>query len=201
MKTNNNTPILNAILAAVLGLTILLSSSFTASAQRTGKGQFLFTADATTNMFNSIGWDLSVGQYLKYSYWNAGIMSENPRVPVNGAGENVTFARFTPFGSFMYRLIGTSNRVFNVYGGADIFFGLEFIDLYAQLTNETYRALLNAGYPQTKFIYGGGLKIELEVFPFRSWAIVLPVRAHLTGNTSTDQMFAVSAGLGVRFNY
>ena len=182
-------------------LALLFVSSTTASAQRTSRGQFLFSGDVSTFMFESIGGEITVGRYMKYSYWNAGVLNENPWVPINGTGEKAMFARYEAMGSFMYRIIPTHTRVFNVYGGGEVFVGGEVLDPYAQLTEETYRTLLNSGYRTARFIYGGAIRLELEVFPFRSWAIYVPIRASLTANTAINGMFGGSVGLGIRFNY
>lgn len=189
----------------LLGVAVLSACLFSCpavdlSAQRTSKDQFLITGSVTTPAFSSVGGEVSFGRYLRYSYWSAGVMTENPSVALSSAAQRAQFNLFAGYGSFMYRVIKTPTRVFNVYAGADVFLGMEALDVYARLTEEAYKALLNEGYQASRFIYGGGLRVELEFFPLRRWALVMPLRVSAKGNSGSGQIFGYSFGLGVRYN-
>ena len=180
-------------------LLLILAFAGPLHAQRTSKGQYLFSGAAITS-FAGAGADLSFGIYQKHSYWNAGLVFDNAAIPVNNTSENAVFTKLMPTASYMFRIYGTHNRSFSIYGGGGLQFGLEFLDIYCSLTQETYSSMLAQGYSSTRFVYGGFARVELEFFPWRSWALYMPLSANLTANSKSGSIFTVSAGLGVRFN-
>lgn len=182
-------------------LTVLIVFSCTSLfAQRTSKGQDLFSATVTTNL-SAVGGDFTWGKYDKHFYWNTGLMFDNVVKRIDGLNETVAFTRFCPEASFMYRLFGTHNRAFSIYGGGGLFFGIEFLDMYCWLTKETYDEMTKKnGFTAGRFIYGGFVRVEFEFFPWRSWAFFVPVSLNLTGNSKCD-LVTFNIGLGARFNY
>lgn len=205
MKTTRHTDKRDTrIITALLFLSAALFFSTPAKAQRTAEHQMLFSASVTTQSFSGLGGEVSWGRYLRFAYWNAGLFLKNPSVPVSAGGSRLTFSHLAPYGSFMFRIVGTPTRLFSLYGGADAFFGLEVMDMYAQLTSEAYSVLINSGYTPTRFIYGGGLRLEAEIFllPFvKSLALTAHGRLGLTGNSGSKQVFGYELGVGLRYNY
>ena len=183
--------------------TILIASCGTSLfAQRTSKDQDLFSAAITTNL-SAVVVDFSWVKYDKHFYWTAGLMYENVGKYIldSSIKEAVAFTRLCPEATFMYRLYGTHNRALSLYGGGGLFFGIEFLDPYCWLTKETYDEMVKkSGYSAARFIYGGFARLELEFFPWRSWAFFVPVSLNLTGNSKCG-LTTLNAGFGVRFNY
>ena len=111
------------------------------------------------------------------------------------------FQRLEPMGIFMYRILKTPSRFLNLYGGADAFIGAEFLDMFASLPSEIINEKVNVdGYKNTRFIYGGGLRLEGEYFPLPQLAVILPMRLSITGNTAQKEIVGFYIGIGVRYN-
>lgn len=175
------------------------ATTFEAHSQRTAKGQLLFSGSFDYNL-SSIGGELSVGQYLHFGYWAAGINFQNRAYSINGINNKANFQQLEPMGVFMYRILKTPSRFLNLYAGADAFIGAEFMDMFASLPKTVLNAMVNKGYQYTRFIYGGGLRIEGEYFPLPQLAIILPFRLSITGNTAMKETVGFSVGIGVRYN-
>ena len=184
-------------------LLAVLASGLTAGAQRTAYKQPFLDARVTTE-FTSVGGDISFGMYDRHFYWSAGLLMDNLMHPPKGAPEQSrikgALTRLTPYGAFMYRLLRTNNRAVNLYGGGDVFIGIETFDLFH---------VVNNGETKTRFIYGGALRLEGEFFVSMRLAILVPVRFSVTGNTKAPRsvdndkpnLINLTTGLGIRYNF
>lgn len=181
---------------------MLVHSSFDASAQRTANGQLLFSGSVDYNL-SSVGGELTAGQYLHFGYWAGGISFQNHSYAIDGKSNKANFQRLEPMGVFMYRIFKTPSRFLNIYGGADVFIGAEFMDMFASLPQEVLKGMLNKGYRYTRFIYGAGIRLEGEYFPLQQLpqlAIILPIRLSITGNTALNEVVGFYIGVGARYN-
>ena len=183
---------------AALGLAILLmlsASGMEARAQRTMKGESLVSAGVHYPFSNPywMGVDFSYGQYLLGSYWKAGVCATEYTYQL---AEDIPmgYLHAAAFGDWMYRFIGTRNRIVSLYGGPGFFLGYEMPDAWG-LIPDSYKGDYSKGY----FLYGIRLSLEMEVF--LSKRVALTLGGSLPINFSSPfGKFHCQAGAGIRIN-
>ncbi len=104
-------------------------------------------------------------------------------------------------GGYLWRLYGTRNRIFNIYGGVTFDLGAR-VHTYGLDANgyELEKARdKNHELPKVKFIYGFTPRLEFEVFPFRSVSLIAYgyPRVQLYGHRHQEKVFYPEFGLGV----
>jgi len=182
-------------LVGVTALIMCVASGKEAHAQRTMRGESLLTA-GTHYPFSSPYWlgaDLSYGQYLLSSYWKAGISAtEYSHHPDSGA--DIGYLHAAAYGEWMYRIAGTRNRAFNLYGGGGVFLGYEAIDAFSLLPEE-----MKEDYPKGAFLYGVNASFEMEIFFSKKVALVIGGRLPMNFSSQFG-WFHYQVGAGLRFN-
>ena len=193
-----------------------------ASAQRTSQGNAFVGISPYVSGYSipSGGLGVEAGQYLLHSYWKVELRAvdwnqkiaededgtEAAETAEAEEGTDVVQEETAPVyfdhilwnlsGSWMYRLLASYDRRFNVYVGAGAFLGINQYEVFHKLPEET-----PGEFPSEEFVYGAEPRVEIEFFPFRRTALVLGVQSPLTFSSSlkTDR-WHVSASLGVRIN-
>ena len=190
-----------------------------ASAQRTSQGNAFVGISPYVSGYSipSGGLGVEAGQYLLHSYWKVELRAVDWNQKIAGDGDEAEEAvpeegtdiveeetasvyfdhiLWNLSGSWMYRLLASDDRRFNVYVGAGAFLGSNQYEVFHQLPEET-----PGEFPSEEFVYGAEPRVEIEFFPFRRTALVLGVQSPLTFSSSlkTDR-WHVSASLGVRIN-
>lgn len=181
---------------------IALLTLLPARAQRTAYGERLITVSAHYAQFwgTSAGLEVSFGQYLLQGYWFSAANFTN-RVEIDNASQEVVnYPRLQGMGGYMQRLYGSRERELNVYGGGDVFLGVEMFDLYQKLTAPTKQALYKNGVSDYRFLYGLSPRAEVEYFPLSNIAIVAKFRLPVCFNSNTS-VLGVEFGIGARFNF
>lgn len=181
---------------------ILVSTSFTSSAQRTSKGTVHIGVSqmATAYSIPSGGLDISAGQYLLNAFWKAGLMAADYNQKVTSAGSDAAtvfdHTHLAAYGDWMWRLAGSYSRSVSLYAGGGVFLGCNAYELFRDLPDE-----LAAGFPSCEFIYGVKPSVELECFITRRTALVLGIQSPLTFSSSlpTD-LWHLTGSLGIRIN-
>lgn len=133
-----------------------------ASAQRTVSGQGMVSLDGAWPH----GASLCYGQYLPSSFWEAGAFAQWRSTAVNDS-YTMPYMPVGVFGNWMYRLVGTRSRVFNLYTGAGVFLGWEFYDPGNDLPDFVSEDLTGG-----TFLYGINAKIQAELFFTRTAAFL-----------------------------
>ena len=150
------------------------SLSFWAAAQRTTAGQGMLSLDGGYPCAAS----LSYGQYLPSSLWEAGAFAQYRSYYINSE-YSMPYYPVGVFGNWMYRIISTRSRVFNVYAGAGVFLGWEFYDPEKTLPDFISSSLIDGA-----FLYGVNPKIQAEVFFTRRIAVILSGNAPINFTSS-----------------
>ena len=192
-----------AAAAACLALSLALAGAGEARAQRTSEGSVFIGASQTVSAYivPSGGLDLHAGGYLRSSLWRAGIRAVdwNHRVSADTGtehGEMFDHVAWQFYGGWRYRVIGTYNRAFSLYAGADAFLGLNQHEVFRKLPGE-----LKTGLPGAEFAYGAVLEIEMELFVSNAVAFTFGVQCPVTlGTTLTSDDWNLTGSLGVRIN-
>lgn len=157
-------------LAAVLMLT-----PGKAAAQRTSYGEWMLSASVGTS-FSHMGGAITFGMYQLPGYWFGEVNFMNRLDIPSNLNEKVYFPRLEAEGGYMFRIFADYNRVFNLYGGAGAFVGIELLDLYKTLTSASYNALIKGGYNEYQFVYGFSPRLEAEFFVLPALAIIGNIR-------------------------
>ena len=162
------------------------------------------------------GLGIEAGQYLLRSLWkvelravdwNQKVAGETDETATAEGGEEVeAVGEAAPVyfdhvlwnlsGNWMYRLLASYDRRFNLYVGAGAFVGLNKYEVFHKLPEE-----MPGEFHDEEFVYGAEPRLDIEIFPFRRTAIVLGLQSPFTLSSSlkTDQ-WHVSASLGIRIN-
>ena len=188
---------------ACLSLVLVLFETGEAEAQRTSEGSVFIGASQTVSGYAvpSGGLDLHAGGYLRSSLWRAGVRAAdwNHRVSADTGtehGEMFDHVAWQFYGGWRYRVIGTYDRAFSLYAGADAFLGFNRHEVFRKLPGE-----LKTGLPGAEFAYGAVPEIELEVFVSKAVALTLGVQCPITlGTTLTSDNWNITGSLGVRIN-
>ena len=134
------------------------------------------------------------------SYWFAAGNFSN-RVEVDGpTEERVHFPRVQLAGGMMYRFYGSRSRSINIYGGGDVFVGLEMFDLWRTLSEPTRKSFSVNGFPDYRFIYGPALRFETEFFVSGNIALCITARVPICINTKFD-ILGYEVGGSVKYNF
>lgn len=184
----------------LVGVTVLLLCvvpNLEATAQRTMHGESLLSAEVHYPFSKPywLGADLSYGQYLLTSYWKAGVSATEYSHQIDEKTP-MGYLHVAAYGEWMYRLVGTRSRFFNMYGGGGAFLGYEGVDAFGLLPSEV-KSDFGSGY----FLYGVSVSLELEVFFSRRVALVLGGRLPLNFSSQFGWFHSqVGAGLRVNIN-
>lgn len=195
----------NYLIKTVLCLAVLSLLAGSAFAQRTSKDQFHLSGTVDYNL-SSVGGEVLFGQYLLFGYWSAGANLQNYGYNISDYEGLANFQRLTAEGTFMYRFVSNRSRSLSLYGGGDVFVGAEMLDMFSSLPNGIRTSMTNEGFKDARFIFGGGLRLEGEYFPFPRLAIILPLLVVFTANTAMNSykggdVVGFNIGVGVRYNF
>lgn len=181
-------------LVGVTALMLCAVNGMEARAQRTMRGESLLTIDGSYPFSVPNGWGvgLSYGQYLLLSYWTAG-MSVTNHSALYTDGQVLPYLHAYAYGDWMYRLLGTRNRAFCLYGGAGAFLGYEAVDPKGKVPKEYKTA---ADFKDGRFLYGVRISLEMEIFFCRKAAFVVGASAPLNFSSPYGWIhFQVGGGL------
>lgn len=189
--------------AACLALFLTLAGTGEARAQRTSEGSVFIGASQMVSGYAvpSGGLDLHAGGYLRSSLWRAGVRAAdwNHRVSADTGtehGEMFDHIAWQFYGGWRYRVIGTYDRAFSLYAGADAFLGFNRHEVFRKLPGE-----LKTGLSGAEFAYGAVPEIEMELFVSKAVALTLGVQCPITlGTTLTSDDWNLTGSLGVRIN-
>lgn len=182
---------------------LTLAGTGEARAQRTSEGSVFIGASQMVSGYAvpSGGLDLHAGGYLRSSLWRAGVRAAdwNHRVSADTGAEHCEIFEHVAwqfYGGWRYRVIGTYDRAFSLYAGADAFLGFNRHEVFRKLPGE-----LKTGLPGAEFAYGAVPEIELELFVSKAVALTLGVQCPITlGTTLTSDDWNITGSLGVRIN-
>lgn len=160
-----------------------------ASAQRTTSGQGMLSFEGQWPH----GVSISYGQYLPSSMWEAGAYTQYRTTPVN-SDCMMEYMPAAVFGNWMYRLVGTRSRMFNLYAGAGAFLGWEFFDPWKTLPD-----FLSEEIGSGVFIYGINAKLQAEIFFTRRTAFLISGSAPMNF-TSPCSWIQPTAAFGIRID-
>ena len=192
-----------AMAGACLAFALALAGASEARAQRTSEGSVFIGASQMVSGYvvPSGGLDLHAGGYLRSSLWKAGARAVdwNHRVKTDTGevhDEMFDHIAWQLYGGWRFRLVGTYNRAFSLYAGADAFLGLNQHEVLRKLPDE-----LRTGLSSTEFAYGAVPEIELELFITRRAALTAGVQCPITLGTSLkSDDWNLTGSLGVRIN-
>lgn len=182
----------------LVGVTVLILcvvSDLEASAQRTMRGESLLSAEVHYPFSKPywLGADLTYGEYLLNSYWKAGVSVTEYSHPLEG-NISMGYLHATAYGEWLYRLVGTRSRFFNMYGGGGAFLGYEAVDAFSLLPAEM-KEPFGSGF----FLYGVSVSLETEVFFSKRVAFILGGRLPLNFSSQFG-WFHCQVGAGLRLN-
>ena len=174
-----------------------------AAAQRTAEGSTFLGVSPTASVYSvpSGGLDINAGGYLRSSLWKAGmrVIDWNHKISSDtGVAHNDLFDHiaWSLYGGWRYRLLGTYNRLFSVYGGGDVFLGLNQYEAFRKLPSE-----LKTRLPKSQFIYGVLTELEAEFFVSRCVALTIGAQLPVTlGSSLKSDKWNLTGSIGVRIN-
>lgn len=138
--------------------------SISAFAQRTTGGQGMISIEGGYPHAACF----SFGSYLPSSMWEAGAALQWRKAILDN-GDSQPYLPSYAFGNWMYRLAGTRSRAFNIYAGAGVFLGWEFLSGVKTLpVSET-----GDDSASGTFLYGINAKVQAEIFLAKSFAVIL----------------------------
>ena len=192
-----------SMISAGLALALQLFWHSDAVAQRTAEGSTFLGVSPTVSAYSvpSGGLDICTGGYLRSSLWKTGVraIDWNHRIASDtGVGHDDLFDHiaWSLYGGWRYRLFGTYNRVLSVYGGGDVFLGINQYEAFRRLPSE-----LKTGLPKSQFIYGVLPELEAEFFVGRCVALTLGAQLPVTlGSSLKSDKWNLTGSIGVRIN-
>ena len=148
------------VLIVVLTFVLMSCATFSASAQRTMKGQHAVGMEISGGILNitDIGICLNYSQYLLNAYWLVGVYGGNNKIMTDNS-HNLKYLDTTINGGYMHRLVATKSRSISLYAGGGAFIGYEFYDPRKELP-----ANIDTKLPTGNFLYGIFPSIEAEFF-------------------------------------
>jgi len=176
-----------------------------ACAQRTVLGQFFVSGHFVDGVYppdkKVIGGEFYVGQYRGNFYWMGGLQ-------YTPAWERSEFGCFDVAGGAMYRLLGTRNRMLNVYAGGIAMVGIDYPrgrKALEDLVVDSGSGSIDVSSEEevsgkTKIMVGLEPRVEFEFFPFKIMAIVVGGSAPVKVVTQQD-VFSMRLYGGLRFNF
>lgn len=179
-----------------IAVLLLFITSIDASAQRTMKGQFFIGAEGIVSVIRprDHGLALEFGQYTLKGLWSSRCSStcSSPEIM---PGHRLTYIDICGEGDYLYRLVGSRSRQFNLYGGGGVFIGYEFYDTFGSLPEHIATELPKTG----QFLYGITPRLEFEAFLSRKIGISLGLSAPVNF-TSLISKFRPRVTLGFRID-
>ena len=157
------------VLIVVLTFVLMSCATFSASAQRTMKGQHAVGMEISECIPNitDIGICLNYSQYLLNAYWQVGVYGGNNMIMTDN-GHNLKYLDTTINGAYMHRLVATKSRSISLYAGGGAFIGYEFYDPRKELP-----ANIDTKLPTGNFLYGIFPSIEAAFFLTRQLALTV----------------------------
>lgn len=169
---------------------VFLFVTIPASAQRTMSGQSSLRLECVRTD-TAFGAEAFFSQYTLGGYWEVGITGKDYTKPTS-ANLNLNYMHVAATGDYMFRLVGTRNRAFNLYGGAGAFLGYEAIDPVGNLPQNISTSLA-CGY----FLYGITAKLAAEIFVSPTVALTLGGSTPLNFSSPLG-FFHWDVGLGLK---
>lgn len=183
---------------AVLSTVILLIfiSSNDAIAQRTMKSQLFVGAEGMVSIVDprDHGLALEFGQYTLKGLWSCRCTGTSNRAEIL-SDYILKYMDVCGEGGYLYRIVGSRSRQFNLYGGGGAFLGYEFYDPFGSLPSHIATELPKSG----QFLYGITPRLEFEAFLSRKIGISLGLSAPLNF-TSLVSRFRPRVSLGIRID-
>lgn len=172
---------------AIVGLII---NSYSAAAQRTIPEQSSLQAIA---LFNgcSFGTEAIYAKYTLNGYWNSGI-SFNDYSTILDSGDKYQYEHISAKGGYMFRIVGTSKRNVNMYGGGGAFIGCELMDPFEKLP-----FYIETNTNDFRFLYGIYGEVNLEIFLAEKTALTVNISLPINFSSVFDAIH-YQTGLGCR---
>ena len=179
--------------AAILLLFISVND---ATAQRTMKGQLFVGTEGMVSIVRprDHGLSLEFGQYTLKGLWSCRCTSTSNSTEIT-SGHTLSFMDICGEGEYLYRIVSSRSRQFNVYGGGGAFIGYEFYDMYGSLPSHIATELPKSG----QFLYGITPRLEFEAFVSRKIGISLGLSGPLNFSSLISR-FRPRVCLGVRID-
>lgn len=175
---------------SIATVVILMAAGVTAQAQRTMKGQSVLGAEASFNGM-SAGVTLDYSQYTLNGFWYVGVCG-NDYFGWYAPEKKIRYDHLSANGGYLFRLAGTRSRSVNLYGGGEVFVGVELTDPFSELPDQ-FRAAIE----HYRFLYGVAPKILAEFFVSSGFAFT--VFGSVPINFSSDYSnFNFNVGAGFR---
>ena len=181
------------IKAAIL---LIFISANDAMAQRTMKGQLFVGTEGMVSIVDprDHGLALEMGQYTLKGLWSCRCTGTSNRAEILSA-HTLTYMDICGEGGYLYRIVGSRSRQFNLYGGGGAFIGYEFYDPAGTRPSHIATELPKSG----QFLYGITPRLEFEAFLSRKIGISLGLSAPLNF-TSLVSRFRPRVSLGLRID-
>lgn len=180
----------------VLTAILLFAACIAASAQRTvAESPFVCVEGGIPFGTKGFSAEASYGKYTLGGYWDVRASFLNMVKTTSGLGNEYDVVQYYGSADYMWRLLGTWNRVLNFYAGTGVMLGMESIDP---------RNVLSGGEvvegSTEHFLYGavGTLSAELYVFP--NFSLCFSARGRFIGGSRYGALFS-GASAGVRISF
>ena len=170
-------------------------------AQRTSAGSYIVSVSPgiSARTIPSGSLELQFGQYTLGGYWQAGIKGTDWIHAIVSGGTIASTDMFDHcswrgHAGYMWRLVGSYNRAFNLYLGGCVFLGLNQYEAFIHLP-ENY----SSSYPAAEFIYGAEPELEFEMYLGSRIALLLEGQVPLTlGQKMKNEWWNITASIGLR---
>lgn len=181
------------IKAAIL---LIFISANDAMAQRTMKGQLFVGTESMVSIVDprDHGLSLEFGQYTLKGLWSCRCTSTSNRAKILSE-HTLNYMDICGEGGYLYRIVASRNRQFNLYGGGGVFIGYELYDPSGLLPSHIATELPKSG----QFLYGITPRLEFEAFLSRKIGLSLGLSGPINF-TSLVSMFRPRVSLGIRID-
>ena len=173
------------IKAAIL---LIFISANDAMAQRTMKGQLFVGTEGMVSIVDprDHGLSLEFGQYTLKGLWSCRCTSTSNRAKILSE-HTLNYMDICGEGGYLYRIVASRSRQFNLYGGGGVFIGYEIYDPSGLLPSSG------------QFLYGITPRLEFEAFLSRKIGLSLGLSGPINF-TSLVSMFRPRVSLGIRID-
>lgn len=177
-------------ICSVVLIMTLIGNSHSALAQRTIPKQSSLQALALFNG-HSFGAEAIYGKYTLNGYWNTGISFNDYNTSLD-SGDKYQYEHLSVKGGYMFRIVATTRRNINVYGGGGAFIGCELMDPFEKLP-----FYIETNTNDFRFLYGIYGEINLEIFLAEKTALTVNIALPVNFSSVFDAV-RYQTGLGCR---